>query len=280
MKDSQCVEFLQWALPRLRMRWPGFRKVRRQVCKRVDRRLKELALDDVAAYRSYLELHSSEWTVLDTLCRISISRFYRDRGVFDYLRDEILPALAESAQETDDHCLRCWSVGCASGEEPYTLNIIWQLRLSSDYPEVTLRVTATDSDANMLTRAQRGSYPASSLKDLPIEWREAAFSTSDDLFDLKPEFRAAVEFVEQDIRDDMPTGGFHLILCRHLAFTYFDESLQREILQRVASKLVPGGILVAGKQEPLPVGDDELEECRPNTGVYRKRVGDQQERCH
>ena len=94
MNDLDCVQFLQWALPKMRMRWPGFRKVRRQVCKRVDRRLRRLGLVGVAAYRAYLDDHPDEWSELDQLCRIPISRFYRDRGVFDLLRDDVLPSLA------------------------------------------------------------------------------------------------------------------------------------------------------------------------------------------
>ena len=71
MKDEECVSFLQWALPRLRRYWPGFRKVRRQVCKRIDRRICELDLGGVAAYRLYLECHPEEWPELDTRCRAS-----------------------------------------------------------------------------------------------------------------------------------------------------------------------------------------------------------------
>ena len=114
MRDSRCVEFLQWALPRLRMRWPGFRRVRRQVCKRIDGRLRELGLDNTAAYQEYLENNPAEWHVLDDFCRISISRFYRDRSVFDCLRDDVLPNLAARAAALGERQLRCWSAGCAS----------------------------------------------------------------------------------------------------------------------------------------------------------------------
>jgi hypothetical protein len=94
MKDIKCIQFLQWALPRLRMRWPGFRKVRRQVCKRINRRIMELRLNDVESYRGYLQIHPDEWIYLDSLCRISISRFYRDKSVFDCIGDKVFPALA------------------------------------------------------------------------------------------------------------------------------------------------------------------------------------------
>ena len=79
LTDRQCVEFLQWALPQLGLRWAGFRKVRGQVRKRIVRRLRELELTHIAEYRPYLAEHPAEWTVLDACLRISISRFYRDR---------------------------------------------------------------------------------------------------------------------------------------------------------------------------------------------------------
>ncbi|MEA3428672.1 MAG: hypothetical protein U9Q84_05565, partial [Thermodesulfobacteriota bacterium] len=66
MKDAKCIQFLQWALPRLRMRWPGFRKVRRQVCKRINRCISELRLNDVESYRKYLQVHPDEWGYLDS----------------------------------------------------------------------------------------------------------------------------------------------------------------------------------------------------------------------
>jgi chemotaxis protein methyltransferase CheR len=270
MKDVDCVEFLQWALPRLRMRWPGFRKVRKQVCKRIDRRLRELGLPDIQAYREYLEAHREEWSDLDTFCRIPISRFYRDIAVFDYLRDDVLPMLASAAQTSRNRNVRCWSAGCASGEEAYTLNIIWKLGLTFRFPNVPLRVIATDSDHNLLERARRGCYSMSSLKDVPNGWLQAAFTRSDDCYCVKPEFRNGIDFVLQDMRAEMPDGRFHLVICRHVAFTYFDEALQQETLRRILTKLHSGGVLVTGKQEPLPMRPAELVECLPHMGIYRK----------
>ncbi len=81
------------------MRWPGFRKVRRQVCKRISRRIGALGLSGEAAYRARLESNPDEWGVLASLCRVTISRFYRDRGVFDHIGDVVLPRLARRARE-------------------------------------------------------------------------------------------------------------------------------------------------------------------------------------
>lgn len=270
MKDSDCVDFLQWALPRLRLRWPGFRKVRKQVCKRVDRRLRELGVPDAKSYRDFLEEHREEWFVLDSFCRIPISRFYRDRGVFDYLRDEILPTLAATAHASGDHTLRFWSAGCASGEEVYTLNIMWKRCFSSRFPDMRLAMIATDSDPNMLDRARRGCYSPSSLKDIPENWLAVAFTKADGLFCVKPDFRDGVDFICQDIRLANPEGLFHLVFCRHLVFTYFDNELQQDMLRQIVTKLVPGGILVTGKQERLLIEPVNLQPCHPDNGIYRK----------
>ena len=75
--EREYIEFLQVVLPRLGLRWPGFRKVRGQVIKRLKRRLKALHLQDLAGYAAYLDTHPAEWGVLDAMCRISVSRFYR-----------------------------------------------------------------------------------------------------------------------------------------------------------------------------------------------------------
>jgi len=82
MEDQACVAFLHWCLPRLELRWPGYRKVRRLVGKRLNRRLAELGLADLSAYRTFLVSAPAEWARLDALCRLPISRFYRDRGAF------------------------------------------------------------------------------------------------------------------------------------------------------------------------------------------------------
>ena len=121
MHDDDCLRFLQNLLPELGYRWNGFRKVRKQVCKRIRKRVRELDLPDLSSYHQYLGSHRGEFRVLDSLCNITISRFYRDRHVFGTLTSEILPLLAEKANLNQRKQVRCWSAGCCSGEEPFTL---------------------------------------------------------------------------------------------------------------------------------------------------------------
>ena len=232
LTDDDCISFLRWVLPRLRLRWEGFRKPRRQVCRRIRARAAELELEGLEAYRAHLEARPEEWAVLDRLCRVTISRFYRDRGVWDALRAELDPRAV-------------WSAGCASGEEAYTAALVW--------PEAD--VLATDADPALLERAARGCYPESALKELPRELRESGF----DGRCVRDEVKRRVTLVRHDVRERPPTGPFDLVLCRNLVFTYFAEELRLEVGRGLAAALAPGGVLVVGAHEAPPAALDELE---------------------
>jgi len=274
MKDRDCIEFLQSSLPRFRMRWQGFRKVRGQVCKRIDRRLRELGLADIAAYRSFLENSAGEWATLDALCRVTISRFYRDREVFRFLEQVVLVTLSEDAISRGEQELRCWSIGCASGEEPYTLAVLWDLGTGCRFPSVKIRILATDADENMIERAREGCYASNSLAGLPLEWTARAFARRGELYCVKDEEREPVSFLLQDIRSAVPKEMFHLILCRNLAFTYFDEELQQEVLARLHDKLNANGVLVVGSHERLPSDTAGFLPWPGIPGVYRKETNE------
>jgi len=270
VKDEACIEFLQWALPRLGLRWAGYRKVRRQVCRRVAARARALGLADAHAYRQRLESEPAEWRALARLCTIPISRFYRDRNLFDCLGSAVLPALAQSARERGASSLECWSAGCASGEEPYTLAIQWRIQLAARFPGLAFRVLATDLDTRLLERARAACYKPGSLKALPQAWRTEAFEACGGLHCLRAEYRSAVTLERQDLLEHLPGRQFDLILCRNLAFTYFGDELARAALGRLASRLTPGGALVIGVHERLPepaAGFAPWPACR---GVFRR----------
>jgi chemotaxis protein methyltransferase CheR len=242
VSDDDCISFLRWALPRLELRWEGFRKPRRQVCRRVRARAGELGLDGLVTYRAYLEASPVEWAVLDRLCRVTISRFYRDRGVWDALRAELDPRSV-------------WSAGCASGEEAYTAALVW--------PKA--RVLGTDSDPALLERAARACYTESSLKELPSELRERGLEGRC----VRDDVKRRVTFLGHDVREPPPAGVFDLVLCRNLVFTYFAEELQLEVGRGLAGALAPGGVLVVGSHEAPPAAL-ELEPWLPC--AYRRRL--------
>ena len=270
MTDAECVAFLQWALPQLDLRWSGFRKVRRQVCKRIARRFRALGLSDLDSYRRRLAEDRDEWVLLDSFCRIPISRFWRDRAVFDHLASAVLPRLAAEAAGGQIP-LRAWSAGCASGEEPYSLAIAFTLGPAAR-TAAQLEIVATDSDEILLERARQATYGPGSLKDLPDPLRAAAFDKDGALYRLRPAFRASIAFRREDIRERMPPGPFDLLLCRNLVFTYFGAPLQREFLGKFAARIRAGGIFVIGSHERLPANAAGFVAESGPPGIYRREA--------
>jgi len=254
MKDDTCVQFLQWALPQLQLRWQGFRRVRKQVCKRVGRRIVELGLADETAYRDYLQSHAGEWQTLSTLCRVTISCFYRDKAVFNCLSETLIPHLCDDLRRQSEKKLRCWSAGCASGEEAYSLVLIWKFILQEHYPEMTISVTATDIDPEMIRQARKACYVFCSLKNLSPEWRQTAFEQSEDQYCLRQVYRSPVDFRLGDVEKVSFAQPYHLVCCRNLVFTYFNLERQVLFLSKLQQQMTAGGVLVLGTHESLPEG--------------------------
>lgn len=263
MRDADCIAFLQWALPPLDLRWQGFRKVHGQVCKRLKRRMKQLGLEDIAAYRARLKADPDEWAVLDGLCHITVSRFFRDSRVFEALTLRVLPEIAARAAEGGREG-RFWTAGCASGEESYTLKIIWDLEVAIAHPGVGCSIIATDVDEPVLERARKGCYARGCLRELPEAFIAQAFDRTGKLYCVKPKHREGLRFLNQDLRRDAPDGLFDLILCRNVAFTYFEAPLQREALVRLIEHLAVPGYLIIGAKERLP---QEIAGLVPLSGV-------------
>jgi chemotaxis protein methyltransferase CheR len=258
--DAACVAFLQWALPRLGLRWAGYRRVRRQVCRRLARRLAGLGLRDFEEYRGHLETHPGEWAALAALTPVTISRFARDRAVFDALAREVVPALGRAARATGRPRLHAWSAGCASGEEAYTLALLCP----------AIDVLATDVHPPVLERARRAAFPGSSLRELePVE-RDTAFVTRDGEHVVRPEPAGRVTVARHDVRDPPPRGPFDLVLCRNVAFTYFAPAAQRAVLERLAAAVRPGGALVIGLHEALPDPPAPFEPWPGARAVHRR----------
>jgi chemotaxis protein methyltransferase CheR len=252
--DPELVAFLEWAAPRLGLRWEGLRNFRRTVKKRLARRMAVLGLGALDDYRAHLEADPSEWARLDAMCRITISRLYRDRPVYDLLTREILPERACVALRERRAAIRVWSAGCASGEEPYSVAIAWHVDVAPAYPGVGLELIATDADDDLLARARRATYEEGSLRELDARLREAALLSDGDVHAVRPELRAGITFRAEDLRHAMPDGPFDVVLCRNVLLTYIDEPKQGPLLDQLVARVFPGGVLVVGSREALPPG--------------------------
>jgi chemotaxis protein methyltransferase CheR len=254
MIDAEFKEFFAGVTQALGLSEAGYRRTRGSVRKRLSRRLRELGLESLGDYQRYLGAHAAEWNWLDACCRITISRFGRDGAVFDALLETYLPGCAAAAQAHGQRSLRLWSAGCASGEEPYSLGLGWHIALAPRFPMLALDVLGTDADPIVLERARRAEYSRASLSELPERFRQVGFESRGGRWIVAPRYREGVRFQEGDLRTGATEGPFDLICCRNLAFTYFHESVQRQVARAFARALVPGGILVVGRGERLPEG--------------------------
>ncbi len=226
-----------------------------------------MSLPDLASYRAYLAAHTEEWAVLDSLCLIPISRFYRDRRVFDVLFRDYLPAIARAATTAT---VECWSAGCASGEEAYTILIGWKLLVGAEEPAPPLHMLGTDADPTLIERARDACYPPSALKDLPSDWLAVAFQQSPEGCLLRAEFRQGADFLCQNLREALPSQSFDVILCRNFVFTYFDSDMQRTMVDRLTSRLSERGLLVIGATETLPEGCAGVVALDQRLGIYAR----------
>jgi hypothetical protein len=129
----------------------------------------------------------------------------------------MLPDIAARAQR-EQRDARVWSAGCASGEEPYTLKILWDLEVVPPRPGVRLSIVATDVDAGMLARARKGCFAPTSLRELPPHLVGRAFDRAGRLFCIQPRYRLGIDFVRQDLRSEAPGSRFDLVLCRYVAW--------------------------------------------------------------
>jgi chemotaxis protein methyltransferase CheR len=270
MKHTELAAFLGDVAPVLGLRTRPYQRLGGTLRKRLGWRLRELALADLPAYRRYLDTHPEEWQWLDASCRVTISRFGRDSTAFAELAAALLPERVAAALARGDGRLAVHCAGSASGEEPYSLAIAYRLLIEPQHPGLTLDVLGTDVDPLVLERAARATYPWGSLRELPDTFRAEAFEPHGEHWTLRSRFRAGVRFEQRDLRRDVPGGPFDLITCRNVAFTYFDEPLQRQVAAALAQSLVPGGLLMLGKGEALPDGIQQLLPRRPQ--LYERAV--------
>jgi len=186
---------------------------RELVTARLGKRLRATGIASFEAYCKELKNESNAGELYHLIDAISTNHtfFFREVAHFNFLEQRILPEF-DAGHLGSGNEMKVWSCACSTGEEPYTLALIGKFDLQQSHPEINLRITATDVDPRLLERARAACYQSSSLKDLPQEWRERAFTpVAADLLRLQAAYRGDVDWQEQDIRVLMPPGRFHLI---------------------------------------------------------------------
>ncbi len=234
--------FLEESLPPLGLAPPAL--VRRNIRRRVMRRMESVGIHDFPTYLRFLRANPSERESLRPLFTVTISRFFRNRTVFEAVSRRVLAPLSAKGDPVS-----AWSAGCASGEEAFSLRILWEELPGRNPP---LSILATDVDGACLKRAGKGLYPESSLREIPRSIVERHFRKEEGGARLREDVVRSVTFRYHDLMGNPPSGRFHLVLCRNAAFTYFDFPRRVAVAGMIASALHPGGFLVIGRTERLP----------------------------
>jgi chemotaxis methyl-accepting protein methylase len=241
-------QFLREAAPFFGLQWRPFQ--RRGIKRKVEQRIVQIALSGFEEYLLKIRSDPAELNHLSKTLTVTISRFFRDKEVFDTIGTSLIPTIVKKEDKID---FKIWSIGCASGEEPYTFSLLWKERFEKIWPQIHLSILATDINENLLARAREGRYKKSSLKKVPQDILGSYFKMDNDFYVLDKAIRESVEFRRHDIIHEEPFSGMDMVLCRNLAFTYFSKESQIDVLKKIATSLRGEGHLVIGKDESLPL---------------------------
>lgn len=210
--------------------------------------------EQYVAWLATLPDESPEWSRLASSLTVGETYFFRDRACMDALEQQILPALIEGRRSAGFFRLRCWSAGCATGAEPYSLAILLK-QLLPDHPKWALTILATDINPAALESAQLGVYSDWALRETPQGIRDCYFRRrGKDNFELDPAIRQMVTFAPLNLaKDSFPalmtnTDAMDLIICRNVLM-YFTSNVQRATVARLQEALVTEGWLVVSPAE-------------------------------
>jgi chemotaxis protein methyltransferase CheR len=225
--------------------------------------------------RSYLRLIARDPVERGRLVKtltIHVSQFFRNPTAFRAIREEVLPAILRQKRAGGGRSLRFWSVGCACGEEAYSLAILLLAEASEAVREYPCAVFGTDIDPDCLHRAKEGCYPESSLAQVPAGWKRRFFVRTGDAYRIVPEVRRFVYFKVHNVLDPPPQGRIDLLVFRNVLI-YMTDPLQERVLLSLSEALNPGGFLVLGKVEGLAgTVCDRFEPINVAERVYRKTI--------
>ncbi len=250
----------------------GYRKVRKGVKKRLTRLMLDLSCRNVTELIDLARSPGAAGRDVRQRCRlaltVSISRFFRDRRLWEVLESTLLPEVLRRFPE----CVRVWSAGCASGEEAYSFLILWH-RVDEGRPRPpSLEFLATDVNPVVLERAREGLYGRSSLKEVPADVLEAYFVPEGaQRFRVAADLRSSIRWMALDfLRDPPPAGVFHLIFLRNSLLTYHREPEISRVFAGFFQVLAPGGFLVLGNRERPPPGFSLMRRSDWDPHIYQK----------
>jgi two-component system CheB/CheR fusion protein len=221
---------------------------RSTLVRRFRHRLQSINIGSYQDYLQYLQSHSEEWMALLDTVLINFTNFFRDRNAWDYLANEIIPKIIASKQP--DESIRVWSAGCASGQEVYSLLILFAEILSIESCLQRVQLFATDVDGAAIGQARQGIYQGTEVKEMPPALLEKYFKQTEQGYVFHPQLRRKIIFARHNLAEDAPMSKIDLLTCRN-ALMYFNPDTQATILARFHFALKNTGFLFLGRAETL-----------------------------
>ncbi len=241
------------------------------ILRRLHRRMAASGAETLNGYLEVLHRHPEEYQHLVASFLINVTEFFRDPALFTYLQERIIPDIIERAGTREaPHEIRIWSAGCSTGEEPYSIAMLLADALGPDVLQFTVRIFATDIDADAVAFARRGRYPVGMLASVPEKLRTRYFTPVEGSYEIVKSIRTMLVFGEHDMGQRAPFPHIDLVFCRNVLI-YFTPELQLHALQLFAFSLRDGGYLVLGNAESASALAVNFGQVHSHLRVYRRQ---------
>ena len=221
---------------------------RSTVLRRIERRMQLNGFSTLEAYLAFLRGNGSEAHAMFNDILIGVTNFFRDRQSWEALEKQVIPRLFQPGADAEQAEIRVWSVGCATGEEAYSLAMLLFEEAERRDVRIQLQVFASDLDDRSIAQAREGLYPAAIEADVNPERLEAFFVPEGEYYRIKRELRDAVLFTNHNVMRDPPFSRQDLIACRNVLI-YLQRPVQDRVFDIFHYSLNPGGYLFLGTSE-------------------------------
>ena len=241
--------------------------------RRVRKRMSDVGVDDFGSYRDLLETNADEFRHLFNTILINVTGFFRDPEAWNYLESDALPELLAGCSPDEE--IRVWSAGCSTGEEAYSLAMMFGELLGIAESSARVKIYATDVDAEALRVARAGAYPAKAVEPISARLRTKYFEPSQaggDQVTFRSDLRKRVIFGRHDLTRDAPISRLDLLVCRN-TMMYFNSETQRQIIDRFHFACRDTGLVLLGKAEMLLASDGLFDAVSVRQRVFRRATG-------
>lgn len=219
---------------------------RTTVLRRIERRMVVNHCENLSEYAKFLDTSQEEVNILVKEILIGVTNFFRDPSFFETLKAKALYPIVQNAREEEP--IRVWSAGCSTGEEAYSIAILFQEILEELHVRRDIKIFATDIDIQAIEQAGKGVFSENIIDDVSAERLAKYFMKRNDQYHISKEIRRMIIFAPHNMLSDPPFGKLDLISCRNVMI-YFQPVLQRGLFAVFHSALKNGGYLFLGKSE-------------------------------